>query len=153
MPRGENQRTNHHTSTAAAFAVGAELSRRGYDVAFTLGNSPRIDLLATVPDGQSFKVQVKGISSKWGFFVQPSFFRARLQPDLFLIVVVVARDPVADGVMCFRFFIMSHADAKKEGKKMAIPYERGLNWGSITRYENAWEKLPQIPRKKLANPD
>jgi hypothetical protein len=138
-------RTNHHTSTAAAFAVGAELSRRGYDVAFTLGNSPRIDLLATVPDGQSFKVQVKGISGSWSFFVQETFFRARLQSDLFLIVVYVARDPLEDGCAGFRYFIMSHAEAKKEGKKMAVPYERGLNWGSITRYENEWHKLPRVP--------
>lgn len=129
---------------AAALAVGAELSRRGYDVAFTLGNSPRIDLLATVPDGRPFKVQVKGISKPWGLYVQETFFAAPLQQDLFLVIVIVAREPVQDGCMGFRFFVLSHAEAKLEGGKMTIPFKRGLNWGSIKNYENAWRKLPQI---------
>jgi hypothetical protein len=138
-------RTNHHTSTAAAFAVGAELSRRGYDVAFTRGNSPRIDLLATVPDGPSFKVQVKGISKAWGFFVQESFFRAPLQTDLFLVIVLVAREPREEGCLPFRFFVLSHSDAKHEGGKMVIPFERGLNWGSVAAYEDSWGKFPKVP--------
>jgi hypothetical protein len=139
-------RSNYHTSLAATLAVGAELSRRGYDVAFTLGNTPRIDLLASVPDGRPFKVQVKGISKPWGFFLQESFFRAKLQRNLYLVVVVVARHPLQAKSTAFRFFVLSHGDAKREGENMRVPYESGLNWGSIKNYENKWGKLPPLTR-------
>jgi hypothetical protein len=139
-------RSNYRTSLAALLAVGAELSRRGYDVAFTLGNTPRIDLLASVPDGRPFKVQVKGISKPWGFFLQKSFLRAKLQRNLYLVVVIVARQPLQNKSTAFRFFVLSHGDAKKEGKNMRTPYESGLNWGSIKNYENEWGKFPPLPQ-------
>jgi hypothetical protein len=119
-------RSNYHTSLAAALAVGAEMSRRGYDVAFTLGNTPRIDLLASVPDGRPFKIQVKGISKPWGFFLQTSFLRAKIQRDLYLVVVVVARHALQEKSTGFRFFILSHADAKREGKTCQPRTSRAL---------------------------
>jgi len=142
------KRATYYTSLTATLAVGAELSRRGYDVGFTIGNTPRIDLLSAVPDGQSFKIQVKGISNPMGFWVQKAFFHARLQPDLFLIIVLV---PSRDDSR-LRFFVLSHADAKHEFSKMpkykrdGRPYENGsgLYWKSITPYENAWAKLPNL---------
>lgn len=141
-------RASTHTSLAAALATGAELSRRGYDVAFTLGNTPRIDLLCAVPDGRAFKVQVKGISNPSGFRVQQAYFEATPQADLFLVVVLV---PAIGDESCFRFFVLSHKEAIDESSKMpkvkadGRKYEKGsgLNGGSVTPYENAWKKLPQ----------
>jgi hypothetical protein len=48
---------------AGTFAVAAELSRRGYDVALTLGNTPSIDVLCASPTGRPFKVQVKSATA------------------------------------------------------------------------------------------
>jgi hypothetical protein len=142
------KRKTHYTSLAATLGVGAELSRRGYDVAFTIGNTPRIDLLCDVPDGVPFKIQVKGISTKNAFWVQKTFFDAVRQDDLFLIVVLVPYDVES----AFRFFILSHHDAQQAFSKMPTekkdgrPYEggSGLTWGVIQPYENAWNKLPDV---------
>ena len=150
-------RNPHHTSVAATLAVGAELSRRGYDVAFTIGNSPRIDLLCAVPDGKPFKVQVKGISNQAAFWVQQTFFTAPLQDDLFLIVVWV---PKPEDDSASRCFVLSHKDAIKESSRMPratrdgrriAKHDNGLNWGSITPYEGEWGKVPSLTGLKKKN--
>ena len=85
------KRAIQHTATAAVLALGAELSRRGYDVTFTMGNTPKIDMMGAVPDGKTFKIQVKGISNEAGFFVGEKFFEGDSQSDLFLVVVYVPK--------------------------------------------------------------
>src|ERR1017187_2152997 len=110
-------RNKYHTSTAAIFAVAAELSRKGYNVGFTVGNRPRFDLFCGVPDGESFKIQVKGISNANGLYVQESFFTARPQDNLFIIIVLVPK-PEEPEDCPFRFFILSHEDARREAENM-----------------------------------
>src|SRR5258706_15944318 len=104
------KRKTHYTSQAALLATGAELSRRGYDVAFTLGNTPRIDRICGVPDGTPFKIQVKGITWESGFRVQKAFFDQARQDDLFLIVV---RVPPPGEEKRFRYFVLSHHEASE----------------------------------------
>lgn len=140
------ERDKQQTSSAAVLATGAELSRRGYDVTFTLGNTRRVDMLCSAPSGESFKVQVKGISGAYGFYIDKSFFEGETQLSLFLVVVVVP--PVGNDAP-LRFFILNHDDAKKEFSRM--PQQKrdgspqpnpGLNWGSVNLYENEWRKFP-----------
>jgi hypothetical protein len=83
------KRAIQQTSSAAVLATGAELSRRGYDVTFTLGNTRKVDMLCAVPDGRTFKVQVKGLSNRNGFYIDKSFFDGATQDDLYLVVVYV----------------------------------------------------------------
>jgi hypothetical protein len=144
----QRKRDKQQTSSAALLATGAELSRRGYDVTFTLGNTRRVDMLCSAPSGQPFKVQVKGISGAYGFYIDKSFFEGEIQPDLFLVVVVV---PPLGNDAPLRFFILNHADAKKEFSEM--PHQKqdgnpqpnpGLNWGSVNNYENEWRKFPSL---------
>jgi hypothetical protein len=135
---------NNRCALAATCAVAAELSRRGYDVAFTLGNVPRLDLIASVPDGQPFKIQVKGIRNQNGLWVQSTFFKAKPQDDLFLIIVLMAKPNIENSAL-FRFFILSHRQAIAEGKAMPVPFEQGLNWGPLKKYENRWDTLPPLP--------
>lgn len=140
------ERDKQQTSSAAVLAIGAELSRRGYDVTFTLGNTRRVDMLCSAPNGETFKLQVKGISGTYGFYIDKSFFEGEVQSNLFLVVVVV---PLVGDNAPFRFFVLNHADAKKEflempqqkrdGRPQSNP---GLNWGSIKNYENEWAKFP-----------
>lgn len=149
---GSMKRAIQHTSSAAVLAIGAELSRRGYDVTFTLGNTARIDMLCAVPDGEPFKIQVKGISTANAFYIDQSFFEGQIQTNLFLVVVLV---PPIGKESPFRFFVLSHDDAVREFEKMpktkrdGRPYVNGagLNWGSIKHYENAWEKFPVLRDK------
>jgi hypothetical protein len=142
------KRATQHTSSAAVLAVGAQLSRLGYDIAFTLGNTRKVDLLCSVPDGSPFKTQVKGISNPNGFYIDKSFFKGVVQEDLFLVVVLVPKTDSSP----FRFFVLSHAEAKKEferrptHKQDGRPYEKGsgLKWGSVKPYENSWGKFPAL---------
>ena len=47
----KRRRSIQQTSSAAVLATGAELSRRGYDVTFTLGNTGKIDCPGVPPHG------------------------------------------------------------------------------------------------------
>jgi hypothetical protein len=129
-------------------AVAAELSRRGYDITLTLGNTRKVDMLCSVPDGSLFKIQVKGISNPNGFYIDKSFFEGVTQKDLFLVVVLVPKEAASP----FQFFVLSHAEAKKEFSKMRThkrdrrpyPNGNGLNWGSIESYRGAWGTFPTV---------
>jgi hypothetical protein len=112
-----------------------------------MGNTPRTDLLCAAPDGNAFKVQVKGISGRNGFYAQKEFFEAPMQRDLFLVVVLVPSSEESR----LQFFILTHKEAKKEFyampkvKKDGRPYDSGfgLNWGSVTPYEDRWTSFPK----------
>ena len=132
-------RAIQQTSSAAVLATGAELSRRGYDVTFTLGNTRKVDMLCTVSDGRTFEVQVKGLSNRSGFYIDKSFFEGAAQADLYLVVVYVP--PLGtDGAM--EFYVLSHGQAQNEFSKMPThkkdgrPYPNGsgLNWGRVMPY-------------------
>jgi hypothetical protein len=142
------RRSNQQTSSAAVLATGAELSRRGYDVTFTLGNTGKIDMLCAVPDGPTFKIQVKGLSNKNAFFINESFFDGDAQDDLYLVVVYV---PKIDGPGALEFYVLTHAQAQAEFGKMPKVRrdgrlykagEVGLNWGGVSRYKENWGAFP-----------
>lgn len=144
-------RSPHHTCWAAQFAMAAELSRRCYDVAFTVGNAPKYDLFCVAPSGKTFKVQVKGTSkATYGIYLGRNFLTLPTERDLSLAVVV---PPAPADEIPFRFFIFSHADAKKQWRTMPStrrdgrPYTEadpsGLTWGAIKPFENRWTRLPK----------
>jgi len=101
-------------------------------------------MLCCAPNGKAFKVQVKGISGNYGFYIDKSFFDGE-DEDLFLVVVLV---PCVEDEP-FRFFVLSHAEAKKEFSKMPSIHRDGtslkesgpgLNWGSVKGYPG-WTSL------------
>ena len=61
-PKVGTQR-GHQTQWAAQFAVASELCKRGYEVAFTMGNAtPLADLMVVSPvQRENFLVDVKGL--------------------------------------------------------------------------------------------
>jgi hypothetical protein len=150
-------RKRQYTAWAAALATAAELSRRSYDVTITFGNTPKVDLLCSVPDGKQFKVQVKGISSRNALFIQKDFLEGTLEPNLFLVIVLLEDNKP------FQFFIMTHAEAQdawrataydstgspvlvKRGQRKGLPTKEGcegLLWGSFKNHENRWDKFPK----------
>lgn len=60
----------HHTQWAGQFGVAHELVRRGYLVAFTLGNALGTDLLCQSPEEKSFSLEVKTLSSRTYYLCQ-----------------------------------------------------------------------------------
>ncbi len=51
------------THLAGEFFVAAELSRRGYNVALTLGNAKKVDLIVE-NDGKTIPIQVKALAAR-----------------------------------------------------------------------------------------
>ncbi len=144
------KRAIQHTATAAVLALGAELSRRGYDVTFTMGNTAKIDMMCAVPNRPAFKIQVKGISNRAAFFVGEKFFDGNPQSDLFLVVVYVPKIET-EGPM--EFYILKHEQAQDEFQ--SLPQKQkdgqdfkagtsGLTWKSISNYKDEWNAFPLI---------
>src|SRR5262249_31758496 len=83
-------RSRHHTAWAGALAAAAELSRREYDAAITLGNTPTHDLVCSSPGGTPFTVQVKSVASKNWILIQKSMLEnPSPSPTLYFVVVLV----------------------------------------------------------------
>ena len=59
----KERRSGHQTHRAAKFAVASELRKRGYEVAFTMGNAtPLADLMVVSPmSKKNFLIDVKGL--------------------------------------------------------------------------------------------
>lgn len=57
---GDAHNKNH--GVAAELAVAAELSRKGYGVAWPVGDIAKYDLIATSPSNKLYRVQVKSAS-------------------------------------------------------------------------------------------
>ena len=56
--------SSYSTQWVAQFYVAAELTKKGYIVAFTLGNAPSTDILVSTPTENNFRVEVKGHSTR-----------------------------------------------------------------------------------------
>ncbi len=146
IDRKSKKRKSHYTEWAALFATGAELTRRGYDVALTLGRTPKVDLLCSVPDREQFKVQVKGMSNHAGPWIQKHFFDDEEDWGLFFIIVNV---PFEDNEL-FEFFIMTHGDIKSVWGKRKRPTKEGFEgftYAEIKGYKDKWGSLPPVAKE------
>ncbi len=149
-------RKNYQTQWAGQFGVAHELVRRGYLVAFTMGNAPAADLLCLSPTGVSFSVQVKSLSSKNYFICQNSLLEPKL--DRFFVFVLVP--PVAsESSKPPEYFILKNEDflrVVKEEKRLEEqrekkrgwqnkPFSPGVSYSILDRsgFRNAWNNLPQ----------
>jgi hypothetical protein len=131
----------HHTQWAAQFFVAGELCKRGYDVAFTMGNAtPEADLMVSLPGGSMFLVDVKGQRTK-------NFWRITPKPARDNLYYVLSYVPATNEYP--RFFVLS----QKTLSKLMIEYEHsgikfdprfsGINWTTPAPHEDKWDILPQ----------
>jgi hypothetical protein len=129
----------HFTQWAAQFAVASEMCKREYQVALTLGNHPAVDLMVISPSGQTFSVDVKGLSSRNGWIVR----RREPHVGLFYVLSFVARDKPN------RFFVMTQQQVNDEIDALLTRLDRPTNFpvtGFLFKraeaYENKWDILP-----------
>ncbi len=134
----------YRTQWSAQFYAAAELTRRGYLAALTLGNAPVVDLLVQSPGGVAFQVDLKGLSSKnfWLVRERPA------KPDLFFILVYLPSDVMQPP----QFFIVPSATLVAEMTKLrerTIVSGRdwneagaGINWGTGLQFRDRWDYLP-----------
>jgi hypothetical protein len=143
------KRKLRQTQWAAQFAVASELCKMGYEVAFTSGNHPQIDLMVRSPKGESFDVDVKGLYQKNYFLLNP---KKEIRDNLFYILAYGPQDERNE------FCILSHAEAYEEvqkdierararqiakggtGEKAGVM--PGIRWKDAQEYKEGWKKLP-----------
>ena len=136
----EASRARHLTQWAAQFAVAGELCKRGYEVAFTMGNTtPEADLMVVTPSRKMFLIDVKGQSTR-------NFWRIRKKVgrnNLFYVLAYVTVDKAN------RFFVLPQQKLSKlmnEYEHSGVKYDArfsGVNWTAPHRFENKWELLPK----------
>jgi len=133
----------HQTQWAAQFAVASELCKRGYEVAFTMGNAtPLADLMIVSPKRkQTFLVDVKGLYRRNPWLLK----RKPQRNDLYYILAYVPA--VAEN----QFFVMTQAQAnclvEYELARLKRPSNypvEGFVWKLALPYKNAWTVLPEL---------
>jgi hypothetical protein len=146
------QGTRHQTQWSGQFGVAHEMARRGYLVAFTMGNAPTVDLICISPNKQEFSVQVKSLRSKTYFIYQESLLSP--EPNLYIVFVLVPEAPLKPA----EYFVLNNTqflsivkeenerlkEAEKVRGKPYAAFSPGINYTTLNRdeFRNAWHNLP-----------
>jgi len=137
------QAKRYKTQWAAQFFAAAELTRRGYLVSLTFGNTPVSDILVQSPEGHNFTVDVKGQSTKNFWLIQ----RRPENPDHYFILVYISKKLEPP-----RYFVLSSNELmrrREEYRERVLSKRRyrdelgGINWSTAFDYEDKWENLPK----------
>lgn len=124
------------THLAGEYFVAAELYRRGYSVALTMGNAKAIDLFAE-KNGRTISVQVKAIRSKKS--VGWPIMRDRIKSNILYIFVCL--NGVDSGP---RYFVCTPEEARERCKQYRT---RGIiDYSRLDSpdYKERWDKL-EVP--------
>ncbi|SEW35752.1 hypothetical protein SAMN05428988_4385 [Chitinophaga sp. YR573] len=139
----------NQTGIACEYYVAAELSRLGYDVTVTFGNTKSIDLLVH-KDDNVYAVQVKGIQQTksicWN--LNKTKFRGK---NLILVLVNLHVDDVNAKP---EFFVLRQSDAleqfintPKEGENRTYLDYKRLKAKNI--YQNRWDIFNKVENSAL----
>ncbi|MHA1911947.1 MAG: hypothetical protein ACTSYA_09650 [Candidatus Kariarchaeaceae archaeon] len=117
-----NKLTKQHTQWAGQYYVAAELTRRGYNIAFTLGNTPLTDLLVVSPTNRHLRIECKSQKSK-------SFWRIKRKnanETLFYVFILILEDPKESP----KFWIMKSIDVNKKIDEEVQKQENNIKKGT-----------------------
>lgn len=135
----------NQTGIAAEFYVAGELSRLGFNVTFTFGNTKSIDLIIE-KDGELKSIQVKGIQRTKSICWQID--KTKIKKGIIIVLVNLHIDkPEAKP----EFFVLTSTEAAKmftntpkQGEQRAyLDYKKLKGLGG---FENRWEILDLIKR-------
>jgi hypothetical protein len=135
------------THLAGEYFVAAELYRRGYSVAMTLGNAKAIDLFAET-DGRTVNVQVKAIRNKKsiGWPIMHEAIK-----DNVVYVLICLNDPGTPP----ECFICTSEEARERTKQYSTRGIIDLNRVRDDKYRERWDKVEKaltpvaLPRPKV----
>jgi hypothetical protein len=143
------RRSPHRTQWTAQFAVASELCKRGYEVAFTMGNHPMVDLIVISPKKTHLVVDVKGLYRRNPWPVR----RQALRDNLFYVFAFVPDNGPN------QFFILTYDQAnegiktefektkeRKETKGLTIKeagYFFCVEWDFAVQFKDKWDALPK----------
>jgi hypothetical protein len=131
------------TGIAAELLVAGELSRRGFNVAITFGNTKAIDLIVDKA-GRMVAVQVKGIQKKasicWNVKLEKikQFKRDRTYDKVVYVLVNLNADSLAQP----EYFILSTQEMIKHVKPVASGRDY-LDYNVVKRlrFKDQWQKI------------
>jgi hypothetical protein len=134
---------SHQTQWAAQFAVGSELCKKGYEVAFTSGHTtPIADLMVVSPESKRmFLVDVKGLHRENPWLLK----RKAARKDLFYVLAYAPQGKANE------FFIMTQQQAtklildnlKRRGLNEEYRGFTGIGWKMASAHKDKWKVLPQ----------
>lgn len=129
---------NQLTGISGEFFVAAELAKRNFQVALTLGNAKGIDLFATNQSTEkTFEIEVKTLRKKPNCFTLNT---KRLKKDkIFIFVYLNSKEIPPD------YFIVKGEDLENNmnhfyGSSLGTIRET-VNHGPLQAYKNCWENL------------
>jgi hypothetical protein len=117
------------THMAGEFFVAAELSRRGFNVAMTMGNAKRVDLIIE-DDASTCAIQVKAIAGRSGWPL--SIDTSKIKNSLIYVFVILNKKR-----QCPDYFIMKGSDVKRLGNFYGT--RAVLLCGKAENYRERWD--------------
>ncbi|HEX4125732.1 MAG TPA: hypothetical protein VHY37_13480 [Tepidisphaeraceae bacterium] len=156
---------HHQTQWTGQFGVAYELSRRGYLVTFTLGNAPAVDLICRSPQGVTFSVQVKALSSKNYFLFSPAVLDGPASPadpasaGIYFVLVLIPKPAGGQA----EYFVLNHQqllaalaeekqvyeDGRNRLGKPIVEFSPGVGYSFLSKrneaakWRDCWETLPR----------
>jgi hypothetical protein len=125
----------NQTSISAEFYAAGELSRLGYNVTVTFGNTKSIDLLIQ-KEHQTFQVQVKGIQSDDSICWNVD--KAKVRNSIYFVLINLHVDiPTSKP----EFFVLTGQEVLDLFKDTSNPKRSYLDYGTLRRmehYQNRW---------------
>jgi len=146
------QSRRNQTQWAAQFFAAAELTRRGCQVAITLGNAVFTDLMAESPSGHHFDVDVKGQSTRSFWLIKQS------KPEVYryFILVYVPRDSkeapqyfILPSTEMDKLIVQERDEARNRPENQGKIWDpndnrfSGIQWTKAFEYKDRWEMLPK----------
>jgi hypothetical protein len=142
---------HYKTQWIGQFAVASELIRRDNLTSIPLGNTPVRDLVCESPNGKSFAVQVKSLSSKTYFPLQTHLVKKEIK-NLFFVFVYIPKKVEQP----LEYFILSHKkllnvwkkereEVNKREKKRKKPYVKwseAISYKAVSGFKDKWDLLP-----------
>lgn len=116
----QTQAAKHQTQWAGQFGVAHELSRRGYIVAFTLGNTPGADLLCQSPEGEHFSIEVKTTSDKNHVIFGKRLLSPELDKTRHFVIAHVPKLIPGKGAVAPQYYVLNGEELQRlyaEGKR------------------------------------
>lgn len=140
LDNAELKLQNTQTGIAAEYYVAGELSRLGYNVTFTFGNTKSIDLLIE-KDDSIIAIQVKGIQKTKS--ICWNLDKTKVKPNIFYVLVNLHIDKPSEKP---EFFVLTSDEALKlftsspklGDKRAALDYKKLKR---LEVYQDKWEKL------------
>ena len=129
---------NQLTGISGEFFVAAELAKRNFQVALTLGNAKGIDMFATnqVTD-KTFEIEVKTLRKKPNCFTLST---SKIKKDKIFIFVYLNQKDITPEYFIVKGEVIENNYKHFYGSSIGSKRET-INHGPLQEYKNCWQNL------------